>query len=410
MREPTAARACSRSARRRAGDRRRCGLARRPAATRARVARATPSPASTACPSVATTTCARSTPSRSDRREPADATCERHVLDRLIDEELLVQRGLELGPRRGSIRACAATWPRRDRAPPPSPRPHPDEPTAAELRAFYDAHGDYFARGRARARAPDLRGRRARPTPTRAPPTRRGACAPASRSPRSPTALGDRDPAPLPDALLPPAKLRDYLGPTPLRAALDLHARARSAIPVRSTAGLPRPGARRPADADRRRRSPRSRRRCAPSGGGAPASARCARSSTSCAPRATSRSTADAMTGARLGLVLLACAARRAAPAAAHGRSVSYSTWTLDRRTARMSAPPRRRSTRRRSPGRAERRGAPRRYCRARLRAAGRRRPCPPVEPPQPLATAAGARSLSSGASRVRGAGPRSRS
>src|SRR4029453_12279175 len=49
--------------------------------------------------------------------------------------------------------------------------------------------------------------------------------------------LGGAAAAPLPDGPLPAAKLIDYLGPTPLRAALDLAASGVS-DPVRSTGGL----------------------------------------------------------------------------------------------------------------------------------------------------------------------------
>src|SRR3989442_162817 len=48
--------------------------------------------------------------------------------------------------------------------------------------------------------------------------------------------LGDPEIAPLPDALLSPAKLLDHLGPTALRAALELEAGAVS-DPVRSATG-----------------------------------------------------------------------------------------------------------------------------------------------------------------------------
>jgi parvulin-like peptidyl-prolyl isomerase len=50
------------------------------------------------------------------------------------------------------------------------------------------------------------------------------------------TALGDAEIAPVPDALLPPAKLLDYLGPTALRAADELAPGAASA-PMRGTGG-----------------------------------------------------------------------------------------------------------------------------------------------------------------------------
>src|SRR5262245_15749646 len=43
----------------------------------------------------------------SDRRSPVEAGDRRHVLDRLIDEELLVQRGLDLGFSRSDRRVRA---------------------------------------------------------------------------------------------------------------------------------------------------------------------------------------------------------------------------------------------------------------------------------------------------------------
>jgi parvulin-like peptidyl-prolyl isomerase len=51
------------------------------------------------------------------------------------------------------------------------------------------------------------------------------------------SALGDVEVSPIPDALLPPAKLREYVGPTALRAVLELAPGATSA-PVRSGMGL----------------------------------------------------------------------------------------------------------------------------------------------------------------------------
>src|SRR5262245_21153430 len=80
-----------------------------------------------------------------DRREAPDATLRRHVLDRLIEEELLVQRGLELGLARVDPRVrreladavVAEAVTEGDRG----------EPTADDLRAFYDAERGFFARG-----------------------------------------------------------------------------------------------------------------------------------------------------------------------------------------------------------------------------------------------------------------------
>src|SRR5262249_59790115 len=76
-----------------------------------------------------------------------DEALRRHVLDRLIDEELLVQRGLELGlarvdPRvRRELAAAVVTEAVTE-------GDH-GEPTADDLRAFYDAARGFFApRGR----------------------------------------------------------------------------------------------------------------------------------------------------------------------------------------------------------------------------------------------------------------------
>lgn len=121
-----------------------------------------------------------------ERRTPLTAADRRHILARLVDEELLVQHGLALGlveqDRRlrgqlvADVVAAAAAIAQA-----------PDEPA---LRAWYDAHRDYFATpGRLRVRAV--------------------------------RADGGASP-PLPDALLTPAKLREYLGPSLTEAALQL--------------------------------------------------------------------------------------------------------------------------------------------------------------------------------------------
>ena len=87
----------------------------------------------------------------SDRRDGITAEDRRHVVDRLIDEELLVQRGVELGLARrdrkvradltaGVIASIVADT-------------EDLQPTAAELQAFYDENRTFFARpGRLRLR------------------------------------------------------------------------------------------------------------------------------------------------------------------------------------------------------------------------------------------------------------------
>jgi parvulin-like peptidyl-prolyl isomerase len=169
-----------------------------------------------------------------DRRVPSDAALRRHVLDRLIDEELLVQRGLELGLPRMDPRV------RRDLAAAvidaATAADASGEPTAAELAAFYESNRGFFARaGRVHVRqvfvaagTPDADDR----ATAAAARLRGGEDIAAVRA-----ALGDAEPAPLPDGPLPVAKIADYLAPTALRAALGL-APGGVSDPVRSTAGV----------------------------------------------------------------------------------------------------------------------------------------------------------------------------
>jgi len=73
-----------------------------------------------------------------DRRQPASPEERRRILDRLVDEELLLQRGLELGlPRsdrklRGDLVAAVIDAATAGAA--------SEEPSAAELQAFFDAN------------------------------------------------------------------------------------------------------------------------------------------------------------------------------------------------------------------------------------------------------------------------------
>jgi parvulin-like peptidyl-prolyl isomerase len=171
-----------------------------------------------------------------DRRSAVDDADRRHVLDRLVDEELLVQRALELGLARQDrrvrgdlvaavIESVTAGVDQR-------------EPDAAELRAFFDANRDYFARpGRLHVEQVFARSRgdadgdalaRARDAAAR---LRDGAAAADVQH-----ALGDAPVARLPDAPLPEAKLREYLGPAAVLALAAL-APGEVAEPVRAAGG-----------------------------------------------------------------------------------------------------------------------------------------------------------------------------
>jgi hypothetical protein len=172
-----------------------------------------------------------------DRKTPIDEVERERLLDRLIDEELLVQRGIELGFTRHDpkVRAdltsaviAVVTAQHEDQ-----------EPSDDELRLFYERERGFFGGpGRLRVRqvfcrvgdiaaAPAILERAQRAAER----LRAGEEFAVVRS-----EVGDDEVAPLPDASLPLAKLVDYLGPTAARAAVRLEVGAVSE-PIRSSTG-----------------------------------------------------------------------------------------------------------------------------------------------------------------------------
>lgn len=134
----------------------------------------------------------------SDRRTPLSAEDRRHILERLIDEELLVQHGVALGLVERDARLRGTLVSEVMQAATQAARAEPDD---AAVRAFYDANRGHFTpatRLRVRAWRVD----------------RDGAAAPF-------------EPA-VPDVLLPPAKLQAYLGPALTQRALALAPGART--------------------------------------------------------------------------------------------------------------------------------------------------------------------------------------
>ncbi len=174
----------------------------------------------------------------SDLRQEITPALRRRVLDRMIDEELLVQRGVELGlvesdrRVRGDITSAmirSIVVEAEDR-----------EPTDAELEAFYDEEKGFFAQpGRLRVRQVFFRVRggddeaAAMARAEQARTALQGGEAIAEVRER----LGDSEVSPVPDALLPPAKLREYVGPTALRAVAELEV-GEVGAPVRSGTGV----------------------------------------------------------------------------------------------------------------------------------------------------------------------------
>ena len=159
----------------------------------------------------------------SDRREPLGPEERRHVLDRLLDEELLVQRGLELGLARhdrrvrGDIVAAVIQS--------IVAQSESDPPDETEVERFYQEQRDYFARsGRLRVRRLFVRGSQdgdGQAARARAELAAEGLAGGESFE-RMVDELGDEPVAPLPDTLLPAQKLREYLGPSATRRAMSL--------------------------------------------------------------------------------------------------------------------------------------------------------------------------------------------
>ena len=174
----------------------------------------------------------------SDTREPAPPELRRRVLDRMIEEELLVQRGVELGLVESDRRVRADITQAMIQS--IVVESEDERPEDGELRRFYDAEAGFFTQpGRVRAGQVFFRVA--------------GADAEAARLARASEAqqrlqageplervraeLGDEEVSPIPDTLLPPAKLREYVGPTALRAVMEL-APGEISAPVRSGMGL----------------------------------------------------------------------------------------------------------------------------------------------------------------------------
>ena len=154
-----------------------------------------------------------------DKRSPITDEDRARVLDRLIEEELLVQRAVDIGlvdSEPGVRKALVQALVDSIVAEAESAEPEPDT-----LRQFYEEHRDYFTGGE-RFRVERLV---FRPRADAPPPGERALEARRALEAGEPAAavrerLADEPVVALPDVLLPAAKLREYLGPDAVNAVL----------------------------------------------------------------------------------------------------------------------------------------------------------------------------------------------
>jgi parvulin-like peptidyl-prolyl isomerase len=151
-----------------------------------------------------------------DKRNPMRAEDRTHVLDRLIEEQLLIERGLEIGLATSdpSVRKAIVNAMIQSVISDSST----DEPTDQALTEFYKENSNYFAKPsriqvrRLVFRGADAEGRanKARQKLNKEDFSNVG------------KELADRDILSLPNALLPVGKLRSYIGPSLTKLALSM--------------------------------------------------------------------------------------------------------------------------------------------------------------------------------------------
>ncbi|MDH3686674.1 MAG: peptidylprolyl isomerase [Myxococcales bacterium] len=169
-----------------------------------------------------------------DKRNALTPQDERHVLDRLIEEELLVQRGVEVGLVDSDARIRKAMVAAMIQSIVADVESRQAEP--GEVERFFEENRGYFA-SPPRFRLERLSFRAA---DSREPPAERARDARAALAVESVAKIrqewADEPVLSLPDALLPPHKLREYLGPAVVEAALALEDGAWSA-PIETPQG-----------------------------------------------------------------------------------------------------------------------------------------------------------------------------
>jgi parvulin-like peptidyl-prolyl isomerase len=151
-----------------------------------------------------------------DKRNPMRAEDRTHVLDRLIEEQLLIERGLEIGLATSdpSVRKAIVNAMIQSVISDSST----DEPTDQALTEFYKENSNYFAKpSRIQVRRLVFRGADAEGRANKA----RQKLIKEDFS-NVGKELADRDILSLPNALLPVGKLRSYIGPSLTKLALSM--------------------------------------------------------------------------------------------------------------------------------------------------------------------------------------------
>ncbi|MBE9538129.1 MAG: peptidyl-prolyl cis-trans isomerase [Proteobacteria bacterium] len=152
----------------------------------------------------------------SDKKDPIGAEDSRYVLQRIIEEELLVQRGVEVGLLESDKRTRAALV--NGMISMTTTAAEAKAPSEGELAEFFEENIDYFTpTARLRARQLIVKGEDAEQRAGEA----YRLLAAGELFQRVESEFGSVVALIVPDSLLPPAKLREYLGPTLTQMLLE---------------------------------------------------------------------------------------------------------------------------------------------------------------------------------------------
>lgn len=147
-----------------------------------------------------------------DKKDPVGSADSKYVLQRIIEEELLVQRGVEVGLLESDKRSRAALV--NGMISMTTTAAEAKAPSERELTVFFEEHIDYFTpTSRLRVRQIIVKGENAERNAQQAYEKLQDG----ERFVDVEKTFGTEVALSLPDSLLPPSKLREYLGPTASR-------------------------------------------------------------------------------------------------------------------------------------------------------------------------------------------------